>query len=292
MKCIRTWHFLMVFILLSFLSNGQTGALMPDRYDQFFQNYYLISPANTDTAEITINMGHKSQLGVFRGVRQTYFDANFRIKSKSLNNKQYVGLQIMNNSEGDFFSKNRAYGRYSFDIRLSKSFFLSAGLSLGMVSYAFKATQSSAGGSDLAYDGNLGLWLVGTHLKIGTSMQQVFQRTLSPIGQTFELARQYNFNASYMFFINPNIQFTTHAWYKLQQSDKKDVQIATLITMQRLVEFGGCYRYQKGIVLIGGLKDIYIGTSKIAIAMSYSTGILNALAKGDNAVELFIKFSK
>jgi type IX secretion system PorP/SprF family membrane protein len=292
MNYFGKWYIFVLTFSATFVSKGQNGSLIPDVYDQFFQNYYLINPANTDTSEIIINMGHKSQIGVFRGVRQTYFDANFRIKSKSPNTRHYIGLQLFNNSEGDFFSKNRAYGRYSFDLHISESYYLSAGLSLGAVSYAFKATQSSAGGSDLNYDGNIGLWLVGRNLKVGTSMQQVFQRTLTPIGQTFELSRQYNLNACYMFFINPYTQLTTHVWYKHQQNNSDDIQIAALITLQNLVEFGGNYRYRKGVVLIGGLKDIRIGTSRIAIAMSYSTGVLNSLAKGDNAVELFIKYSK
>lgn len=292
MNNIGKWYLLMLTFSVSFASKAQNGTLVPDVYDQFFQNYYLINPANTDTSEITINMGHKSQIGVFRGVRQTYFDANFRIKSKKSNTKHYLGIQLFNNSEGDFFSKNRVYGRYSFDIQITNSYLLSAGLSLGGVSYAFKATQSSAGGSDSNFDGSLGVWLIGRSLKVGTSMQQIFQRTLSPIGQTFELSRQYNVNACYTFFINPNVQLTTHAWYKHQQNNKDDLQVAAIITLQNLIEFGGNYRYQKGLVLVGGLKDIKIGTSKISIAMSYSTGVLNKLAKGDNAVELFIKYCK
>ncbi|WP_299252200.1 type IX secretion system membrane protein PorP/SprF, partial [uncultured Cytophaga sp.] len=236
MNCSLKWYFPLLLCILPFVSNGQNGSLMPDVYGQFFQNYYLINPANSDTSSLVLHLGHKSQLGVFRGVRQTYFDANFRIKSKKSNSRHCLGIQLFNNSEGDFFSKNRAYGRYSFDIKLSDSYFLSAGLSVGMVSYAFKATQSSAGGSDLTYDGNIGLWLVGTHFKIGTSMQQVFQGKLSPIGQTFELTRQYNLNASYAFFINPNIQLTTHAWYKHQQKTTNDLQVAAIITMQKLVE--------------------------------------------------------
>lgn len=271
---------------------GQNGALTPDTYDQFFQNYYLINPANTDTSAVIINSGHKSQLGIFRGVRQTYFDANVRIRSNSLNNRQYIGVQVFNNSEGDFFSKNRVYGRYSFDVRLSESYYLSAGISIGTVSYAFKATQSSAGGSDLTYDGSLGAWLVGRNLKAGASIQQVFQRTLSPIGQTFELVRQYNATVSYLFLIQPYIQVTTHAWYRYQGNNTHDLQVAAMITLQNFVEFGSNYRYQKGIVLIGGLKDLPLGTSKISIAMSYSTGILNYLARGDNAVEIFLRYSK
>ena len=292
MKYIVKWYILVVFFSVSFVSKGQNGALLPDSYDQFFQNYYLINPANTDTSEIIINMGHKSQLGVFRGVKQTYFDANFRIKSKSSNNRHNVGLQLFNNSEGDFFSKNSAYGRYAFDVKISDAYFLSAGLSIGMVSYAFKATQSSAGGADFTYDGSLGLWLVGRKIKVGSSMQQVFQKALTPIGQTFELRRQYNLNVSYLYFINPTIELTTHIWYTYQQYQKNDFQVAAIITLQNLVEFGANYRYQKGIVLVGGLKDIHIGTSRIAIAMSYSTGLLNTIATGDNAVELFLKYSK
>jgi len=277
---------------VSFIVKGQNGALMPDVYDQFFQNYYLINPANTDTSAVIINMGHKSQIGIFRGVRQTYFDANFRIISQSSNNRHNIGMQLFNNSEGDFFSKNRAYGRYAFDIRLTDAYFLSAGLSFGMVSYAFKATQSSAGGSDLTYDGSLGLWLVGRKLKVGSSIQQVFQKSLSPIGQSFELRRVYNLNASYSFFINPYIELTTHAWYKYQQYQNNYFQFAAIVILQNLVEFGGNFKYQRGLVLVGGLKDIPVGTSKISIAMSYSIGVLNKLAKGDNAVEIFLRYRK
>jgi len=292
MKKSLVVYIISTFCIPTFTLYGQNGSLMPDVYDQFFQNYGLINPANTDTSYIALNMGHKSQIGIFKGVKQTYFDAIFRIKSNSLNNRHYIGVQFLNNSEGDFFSKNRAYGRYAFDIQLTKGYYLSAGMSLGIVSYAFKATQSSAGGSDLTYDGNLGIWLVGRKLKLGTSIQQVFQGRLSPIGQTFELTRQYNVNASYDFYINPYVNVETHLWYKHQQNNMDDVQVAGIITMQNLVQFGGNYRYMKGLILIGGLKDIRVGTSRLSIAMSYSTGVLNYLARGDNAVELFIKYSK
>ncbi len=292
MNYIGKWYILLAFLSVSSFVMGQNGTLMPDVYDQFFQDYYLINPANTDTSEIILNMGHRAQLGVFSGIRQTYFDANVRIKSNSLNKRHSIGVQLFNNSEGDFFAKNRAYGRYSFDLQLTDVYFLSAGVSLGMVSYAFKATQSSAGGADFTYDGNLGLWLVGRKFKVGTSMQQVFQKTLTPIGQTFELQRVYNANASYVFHINHNIELTTHLWYKYQQYYKEGIQFAAIVTLQDFVEFGGSYRYQKGLVLIGGIKDIHLGTSKISIVMSYSTGVLNYVAKGDNAVELFLKYSK
>jgi type IX secretion system PorP/SprF family membrane protein len=285
-------HILLLLITASFIVNGQNSTLMPDMYDQFFQNYYLINPANTDTSEIIVNMGHKSQTGIFHGVRQTYFDANFRIKSSNLNNRHYVGIQLFNNSEGDFFSRSRAYGRYSFDIKLSNAYYLSAGASFGAVNYVFKATQSSAGGSALTYDGALGLWLVSNRFKLGASMQQVFQRSLAPLNQEFVLRRVYNINGSYKVRINHYVELTTHFWYKYQQYSRTDVQIAAIVTLQQLVDFGMNYRYKKGLVLIAGLKDIPIGTSKISLAMSYSTGVLNYIAKGDNGIEIFIKYSK
>lgn len=288
---IERYIFVAIFIC-PFVVRGQSGNLIPDTYDQFFQNYYPINPANRDTSEISIHMGHKSQLGVFRGVRQTYFDANFRVKSNQSNLQHFVGIQLFNNSEGDYFSKNRAYARYAINLKISNRYILSSGLSFGVVNYAFKATQSSAGGSDFTYDGSLGLWLIGKKLSVGTSIQQVFQKTLSPIGQIFELKRQYNVNASYTFFINPYVQLSTHAWYRCQQFNINDLQIAAVITLQNLIEFGGNYRYKKGIVIIAGLKDIPIGTSKISIAMSYSTGVLNYVVNGDNAVEIFLKYSK
>lgn len=292
MNHLGKWYVFLMLLSVSSIVKGQNGTLLPDSYDQFFQNYYLINPANVDTSQIILNMGHKSQLGVFRGVRQTYFDANFRIQSNSLNYKHYCGIQLFNNSEGDYFNKNRVYARYSFDIRLSESYYLSAGTSIGMVNYAFKATQSSAGGSDLTYDGSLGLWLVGSHLKAGSSIQQIFQRTLQPIGQEFVLTRQYNANLVYSLFINPIIEVQTHLWYKYNTYTASTFEAAAVITLQSFIEFGANYRYQRGFVLIGGLKDIRLGTSKIAVAMSYSTGILNYTARGDNAVELFIKYSK
>ena len=287
-----------LYILLGMMAflpavQGQNGNLMPDTYTQFFQNYYLVNPANTDTAQAIIHIGHKSQTGIFAGVRQTYFDANFRIKSTNLNRRHYLGIQAFNNSEGDYFSRNRVYGRYSFDIALTEKYYLSAGVSLGAVNYAFKATQSSAGGADMAYDGNLGLWLVGGSVKLGASMQQLFQKTLSPIGQEFVLRRVYNFNAVYVLRINYLAQLTFHGWYRYQRySSYNDAQLATIFTLQNLIEFGANYRYQRGIVLMAGLKDIAIGTSKLTIAMSYSTGILNYIARGDNGVEIFLKYSK
>ena len=74
MNCSLKWYFPLLLCILPFVSNGQNGSLMPDVYGQFFQNYYLINPANSDTSSLVLHLGHKSNLGVFRGVRKTYFD--------------------------------------------------------------------------------------------------------------------------------------------------------------------------------------------------------------------------
>jgi hypothetical protein len=161
-----------------------------------------------------------------------------------------------------------------------------------MVSYAFQASQASAGGSALAYDGNMGLWLVSRRFKLGTSMQQVFQRTLTPLNQEFVLRRVYNINTVYTLRINHYADLILHGWYKYQEYSSVNIQVAGIITLQQLVQLGANYRYQKGFFLMAGLKDILIGTSKISLAMSYSTDILNYIAKGDNGIEFFIRYNK
>jgi type IX secretion system PorP/SprF family membrane protein len=260
-------------------------------FDQFFNNYYLLNPANTDTSyKVKIRATDKSQTGLFQGVSRIYFDADAKIKS----GKQafhFLGVQAVDSREGEFINLSKLFVRYSWRQRISQGSSLSAGISLGFVNYAFKATQAGPGGSDAVPDGSAGIWYLRERFAIGFSTQQMFKGKIRPINQVFELNRYYNINAFKIFRLSPYVNFTTHFYYGFQKNQAANINLASLLEVQDKLEIGAIYRYKKAIGFIAGLKKINIASVDCSLLFSYlvRTG---GLSINDNAIEVYLSFQK
>ena len=135
---------------------AQVNVTVPDYFDQFFNNYYLLNPANTDTSyKVKINVGDKSETGLLEGVRKIYVDGDLKLETGRKGMNHFIGVQVVNSKDGDFISRSRFYGRYSWRAMITQNSSLSAGISMGFVNYAFKASQSGAGGVACVGDGDI-----------------------------------------------------------------------------------------------------------------------------------------
>jgi hypothetical protein len=280
-----------IFLILPGLQ-AQVSTYVPELFDLFITNYYLLNPASTDTSyTFKIASGNKSETGLFQGVNKIYLDGDLLIKKRSDKEFHFAGFQVINNREGEFINRNRFSGRYSWRNQISMKASISAGISIGLVNYSFKTSQTGTGGSDFAPDGNIGVWYLRPSFGAGFSAQQIFRSSLQPVAQEFVLNRFYNFNIYKNFVLSPSLNFKTHIFSTSDLRNRSGWSAAALAGFRDFAEAGIVYRYNRGINFTAGLQKIKIGQSEFGLWFSYlhRTG---EIAVNDNALEIFLSFQK
>lgn len=271
--------------------SGQSRSEVPDLFDQFFNNYYLLNPAAIDTSyTFNIRGENRTQTGLFEGISKLYADADFKIRHKEARS-QHIGVQVVNFKEGEFINKSRLYGRYSWKTSLTENSFLSAGAALGMVNYNFRGSQAGAGGSSTVLDGSIGIWYGWKKLYIGVAGQQILKNKLQPINQQFQLDRYWNVTMLYAFQLNPYLDFTPHLYTRLQKGSMS-VQLAGIFDIYDLVSVGMNLKYKRGIAFVAGLKKLKVGNSAFSLYASYLAGTSSPSIIDDNAVEFYLSFQR
>ncbi|MBX9853465.1 MAG: type IX secretion system membrane protein PorP/SprF [Cytophagaceae bacterium] len=270
---------------------AQVNSSLPNYFDQFFNNYYLLNPANTDSSyKISVKFSDKTQIGLFQGINKIYLDADLKVPSSG-NNFHCFGIQAINNKEGDFIHKNKFTGRYSWRTQISEKSFLSAGISLGFINYSFSSSQAGGGGSSITPDGNAGIWYLRKNLSAGFSIQQIFNGKIRPVNQPFILNRYYNFTAKYFLKINPFLNIHTHAYSGFQKGEPVNFALASLCELHEKLEAGINYHPGHGLIYVAGLKKIRLGTSLLSFYFSYFAGNSNINVR-DNALEIQLSYQQ
>ncbi len=282
---------LFLFLLLHHSMKAQLNSSFSDYFDQFYNNYLLLNPSNSDSSyKVAATISNRAQTGLFQGVNKIYLDVDLRIADRR-GIKQFVGLQAINNKEGEFISKNRCLLRYGLRIQLSYRSSISAGISGGFINYAFNTSQSGTGGSDWVPDGNAGIWYLRRKLSVGFSMQQIFNQKIRPANQTFLLGDYYTATARYIIPVNSLLNFNTHIYAKFQHAQPIYFVCASLLEIQQIAEAGVGYSYQRGLSYVVGLKKLRISNSRFSFYFSYFVGA-SKMNVSDNAFELMVSYHK
>ncbi len=282
---------LFLFLLLHQSMKAQLSNSFSGYFDQFYNNYYLLNPGNSDSSyKVAAHVSNRAQTGLFQGVNKIYLDVDVRLSARR-GVQQFMGIQLINNREGEFISKNRGLLRYALRIQLSYRSSLSAGLSAGFVNYAFTTSQSGTGGSDWVPDANTGVWYLRRKLSIGFSMQQLFNQKIRPANQTFLLGNYYTVTARYSLPVNSFLKFYTHLFVKFQQKQTPYFGCSPVLEIQKIVEFGAGYSGQRGFSYMAGLKKLALGNSKFSFYFSYFVGT-SKVAVNDSAFEFLISYHK
>jgi hypothetical protein len=273
-------------------SCAQLNATVFEDFTQFIVNPYLINPSATDSSyRFKIRANNVNEVGLIKNVSRFYLDADKRINTSRKNEFHFVGLQAINSKFGDYISRSRLQVRYSWFAQISKKAFLSSGVSLGFINYAFLTTQGGTGGSDYAPDGMIGLHYVRQKTFIGFGIQQLFTPVLIPVNQSFRLGRLYNADFSQRFDLGPRTYLTTYAM--VQQPDQGN----TLYSLGLLTEISN-------VVLVGvnnfslrktsfnfGIKRIRLFGAEFMFMTTYSL-YHGSFPLPDNTLELFIALQK
>lgn len=299
MRFLLSIYFL---IPLGFSLSGwaQGGDNAPIIYDQFFKNSFLVNPANADFENkdiFSLSAGNRTLTGLFEGVNRTYVDINFGLKAEIKKNKSKnrnfhnLGALVINGRDGEIFQRNRIYGRYSWQMALSKKASFSIGFAAGTVNYAVASSQAGGGGSSFVPDASLGIWYLRKNFKAGLSYQQIFQSKLTPVNQPIQLANYFNFNANWKAELGLRTYLTTFGYIKYQENMPFYSELASILTFYRHFELGANYRHTQGIAVLVGLSELNIGIGNIRLMASYLVSTRNYTNVNENVLEFSLGYS-
>ena len=242
MKILK--KYILIFYLFSTVIghiNAQTADNTSIVFDQFFQNYFLVNPASRDSLDkLRVSIGNRTLTGLFEGVNRIYADGSLKVNHQSSERFSRIGVLLMNNRDGEFINRTRAYARYSWTTGLGPRSSLSAGLALGIVNYSAQASQAGGGSSSFSFDGNLGIWYLRKKLGIGLSYQQINPRVSRLVNPRIPLTPYYNLNFYYTAELSYSIDLTTHLYLKYNAFDSNylNAEVAPIFLFNKKFETG------------------------------------------------------
>ncbi|MBC7389613.1 MAG: PorP/SprF family type IX secretion system membrane protein [Opitutaceae bacterium] len=286
-------HFFILFIIFPYNSViCQSSDNAPVVYDQFFKNYFLVNPAiNNADNKLDISLGNRTLTGLFEGVNRFYADGNIVFSPKSENRYHSIGLLAMNNKDGEYISRSRAYARYAYYTSISENASLSAGIAFGFINYSFKASPASGGGNSFSPDANIGLWYLRDNFKVGISYQQITRPVLKPVSQQFQLDPYLNFNIIYKLKIQQHIELESHLYYRYLQDFPFYFEFSPILSFYNKLETGVNYRQNRGFAILLGLKSIAIGNNHFRFLASYLLSTRKLTTINDGILEFSFGYS-
>ncbi len=279
-------------MLMSFGSAAQSYLLRSELPDQFVNNHYLLNPANSDSAySVSVRVGNKAETGLFQGINKIYVDGDWKVKTGSKGAMHHVGIFVFNNREGNFINRSRLYGRYSWRFRLSRLASLAAGASVGVINYSFRSSQAGVGGSDLAADGNIGLWYLRPAMGIGVSLQHLSSPELRPVNQNFKIIRYSNLIAFREFLLSPSLTVNTQTCVSIADNHLSRFAIAGIVRLYDKTEAGMIYLFPGHVLFMVGVKNLQVANCQLHLSFSYLVEA-GRLTVRDNAIELFAEMRR
>lgn len=212
MRNLKSIILFTVFIsILSELYSQVNVVSYPVPFSQYYNNFSLINPASIGYVnELSADMGHKRFLGNFSKISTYYFSADYRItKSNSYGKKPFsaLGVYLINDREGKYLNRARAYAVYAWHGFLFKDLRFSGGFRIGGMNYNVKGTPLSGDGSDTSPDGSVGLWMYNSKFSIGAAYHQMFNSTIQPLEEVAYLKPYLNVMGKSNLFNNELFQF-------------------------------------------------------------------------------------
>lgn len=271
---------------------GQLNATVFEDFTQFIVNPYLVNPSATDSSyRFKLRANNINEVGLIKSVSRFYIDGDKRINTSRKNEFHFVGLQAVNSKLGDYISRSRLQVRYSWFAQISKKAFLSSGVSLGFINYAFLTTQGGTGGSDYAPDGSIGIHYVRQKTFIGVAIQQLFAPVLIPVQQSFRLGRLYNVDFSHRFDISPHTCLTIYGMVQQPDRGRTKYSVGMLTEISNVVLVGINNLSLRKTSFNLGVKRIRFLGAEFMFLTTYSV-YHSSFPMPDNTLELFVALQK
>lgn len=184
-----------------------------ESFIHFPKNIQLHAPSHACLDnDFQSNFVFRSYFGRYSVIRTYYADANINLQKweseskRSVNKKHIIGGGLYNDREGEYFNRVRAILRYAIHIPLKEDLYLSGGIAFHMINYNFDASAAGASGSSFTWAGHGSVTLYSPTFRLGASLNDFNNPTVTPINYTFLINRYVNLYGEKYFDLGPNTQ--------------------------------------------------------------------------------------
>ena len=242
---------------------------LPLQYGQFYSSYPFYNPASIGVlSALQMDAGTQVLTGPWSNIYNFYAHGDVQLtperRKRNLSN-HVLGFNFNGDKEGDLLSRSRFYLQYAVHVNLREQLTLSAGASVGFMSFVIKGSPVSGGGADTDLDLNLGLWLSGSHYQTGISVNQLPQSEVLPLTEISKLTRYWNATGEYRFDLSYQITLISAGLVRWvpAQNELTVFDLHARVLLKSLVSAGASYRYRRGLGFLVGLENIRLYDGKL-----------------------------
>ncbi len=300
-KAAKTFSFLLTLISIVHVNinvNAQVQPVigLPTQWGQYLQTLPLINPSSAGkNASVEINTGNLRHLGLWKN-NQTYFiESSIRLGEISKNgsanrNFHTVGFYLLGEDEGQYLHRIRGYGMYNYHLQIRENLHLSAGVSLGFMSYTISANDYTSGASSTTFDGNLGVSMYSDKFYFGISANQFNQGKVTPIQETTILERNWNFTGYWDFSTSPYFKVRPNFLLRYAENVPIGLNLGMLTILSQKLGLGVTYRNQEIVALMIGLEKLPFGNSSIKAYVSYNIPLPSYTSVAFQSIEITLGY--
>ncbi len=288
--------FLFLPCFLNVLHSQVNVVSYPVPFSQYYTNFSIINPASIGYAnDFSAHMGHKRLLGNFSKISTYYFSADYRIVKANFNsNKPFsvVGVYLINDREGKYLNRSRAYAAYAWHGILYKHLKFSGGFRIGGMNYNVKGTPLSGDGSDTAPDGAVGLWLYNSKFSIGAAYHQIFNSSIQPLEEIAYLKPYLNIMGKSTVYTNEIIDFELAGKFFVPVSDIHAMStwdITGLATIKDKVGLVAGIHNRNRLISSIEIKNLFNSESMINMSLTYCYAVKTSIVS-TNFFELGLSY--
>jgi type IX secretion system PorP/SprF family membrane protein len=290
-----------IFVIFILLVAGINFAQQLPVNTQFYNNTFIINPANTESKDIHFLVSSRQQWVGFKGAPSTYKIAG---QSNLKNEKFAFGGFLFLDDFGGAIKQSGLGLNFRFRMDLNENSNLSFGATSLINQYSYDGSSIVANSindqllfnqtNSLAPDLNLGISYHYKELQIGISSQQLFQSSLKKLNSLNNssidknrLIRHYNLTLNYDYRINDQISILPYFLIRSTFIQPPQFELGSNVKFKRYFQAGVSYRSSDAVsLLIGFEKD------KFGFFYSYdiTTSNLRKYSSGSHEITLSYKF--
>lgn len=279
------------------------------QFSQYMLNNYLINPAAAGAEdEIDIKSSFRGQWVGVDGAPVNYYLSAQSVIGKvppegAPRPKRAAGFMFTGQELG-VFKRNGFYGSYAYHMPVSRSTYLSVGVSAGILNLQLNTNRIvfSDDNPDMAvqnvnnqykFDANAGVYLYNKKVFIGASTMQLFKNRLdfsdTASGHGF-LNRHIHVLAGYTFTINEDLVLIPSVLVKSVGHASNQIDINGRLIYKERYWGGISYRKTDAIVLLAGLRitDIF----EVGYSYDITTSALSVRSRGSHEILIGARFKK
>ena len=304
----RTLTFVSVFLLwgtLLFCSHRAAGQQMY-QFTQFMMNNYTVNPAVVGTYNyFQARTNHRFQ---WVGVNDAPITNVVSVYGPLAKSPMGFGALFYNDLTGPT-SRTGLMGSYAYNLPLNDEIRISAGLSIGFMSFRVDASKFDLGDNtnnatdpalltfqsktSIVPDGALGVYLYASHYYVGAACQQIMGNTLTLYGQPVRvnsLNRSFYAHGGYLIYLSENFDLEPSVIVKWSPPSPFQFDINVKATYLTRVWAGLSYRHLDAVSFMIGYRHdnrILFGYS-----FDFSYTRLRAYAGGSHELMIGYQFDK